>query len=174
MGTSVEIYSAKNINIATDPYNTIDILSQASFGNTAFIVWQDLKKGIFFTEIRDGVKKENVKIGNIIKPVGYNHSPRGASDIKIASDNKGNIYVLWAQNSGSDYQLFLKARIDGKWTEESIINKGDGYLNLPDMKIDNKGTIHITYVKPLNPHEPRKTSSGGKYGCYYMKLDKIS
>lgn len=166
----VEIYSAKNIGIDAEPYHQIEDLSLASFGKSAFILWQDVKSGIFFTEIRDGIKKDDLKISNIIQPVDYNDPLGDASDIKIASDHKGNVYALWTQNSGRDYRLFIRARIDGKWTEEIIINKGDGYLKLPDMKIDNKGAVHITYIRSVHPYEPRKTQWGGRFGCYYMKL----
>jgi hypothetical protein len=170
----IEIFSVKNINNLTGNYRSIDSISMASFGKSAFILWRDDQKGIFFNEIRDGIKKENLKISNAAKPdkLRYTDTLAVASDVKIASDDKGNVYALWVHNSGRDYQLFLKIRIDGKWTEESIINKGDGYLNLPDMKIDSKGTVHLTYVKPLHPNEPRKTQWGGEYGCYYMKLVK--
>jgi hypothetical protein len=74
--------------------------------------------------------------------------------------------VIWLQNSGENYELYFKARIEGKWSSEIVINQGPGYLKLPDMKVDEKGKVHITFIKSINPNEPR-----GKYGCFYMNLE---
>ena len=135
-------------------------------------MWQDRVKGIFFTEIRDDKIIETTKISDIKKIDIFEEPLRLASTLKITSDKYGNAYALWAQNTGRDYQLFFKARINGKWMDEIVINRGSGYIKLPDIKVDNMGTIHISYTKSINPNEPRRTIGVGKYGCFYLKLER--
>lgn len=155
----------------TKNYFQINNLSVASAGNSALVLWQDRDKGIFFAEILDGRVTETTKISGL-KKVEISQEPLNmASTLKIASDKDGNAYALWAQNSGNDYKLFLKTRINGKWSEEIVINSGSGYLKLPDMEVDTNGAIHITYTKPVNPNEVRRTIGVGPYGCYYLKLE---
>ena len=50
-----------------------------------------------------------------------------------------------------------------------IVNNGRGILDLPEIKVDNRGAIHIAYVKSMDSKDPKY----GKHGCYYMKLEKI-
>jgi hypothetical protein len=158
-----ELYAVKD----TEKSSHLNDLSLASAGNAAFVLWQNMTEGIFFSEIKNGGKSEPLRLSNFKRAELSAQDPLpAASTIKVASDVNNNAYALWARNSGKDYKLYLKARIGMQWTSEVIINQGPGYLKLPDMKVDEKGNIHITYIKSINPNEPR-----GKYGCFYMKLE---
>lgn len=137
----------------------------ASSGDSAFVLWQDMKKGIFLSEIAPGNKVDTVTISEK-KEGSLSQEPMAvASTIKVASDKSGNVYVLWAQSFSKEYKLYFKARIDGKWSSEMIVNQGSGRLKLPDMKVDEKGKVHITYIKSIDPEKPN-----GKYGCFYMSI----
>jgi hypothetical protein len=165
-GSPVEIYSLKD----TKTYLELINMSLAGSNKSAFLLWQDFEKGIYFAELYDEKKSEITKISDSKKFNMINEEPLvRASTVKVASDTSGNAYVLWTQNNGRDYQLFFKARINGQWSSELIINKGTGFLKLPDMKVDKDGFIHITYIKSMDEHDLKY----GKYGCYYMKLEKI-
>lgn len=159
-----ELYSVKD----TKNSDHLNDLSLSSVSDSTFILWQDIREGIFFSEIRNGIRIETLKISDIKKMDIPSQEPLpAASTIKVASDNSGNVYALWTKNSGKDYTLYFKARIGGQWKPEVIINQGPGYLKLPDMKIDKEGRVHITYIKSINPNEPH-----GKYGCFYIKLEQ--
>ena len=143
-------------------------ISMASSGDSAFVLWQDMKKGIFLAEIAHGNKVNTVTISEKKKGSLSQEPMVFASTIKVASNKSGNVFVLWAQNSGKEYKLYFKARIDEKWSSEIIINQGLGYLKLPDMKVDEKGKVHIVFIKSTDLGEPN-----GRYGCFYMSLSKI-
>lgn len=159
----LKLYSLSFEN--TTDYNRLNI-SLASSGKTAFVLWRDIKKGVFLSEIQNGTKSETLKIADIkdIK-IDYSEPMAIASTVKVASDNSGNVYTLWVNNSGKDYKLFFKFRIGGKWSTEVIVNQGLGYLRLPDMKIDNEGNVHISYIRSSNSTKPRD-----EFSCYYMNL----
>lgn len=158
-----ELYTVKEI----ESLNQITNLSLANHGKSAFLLWQDDEKGFYFSEIKDGIQYEITKISDLKRPP---ENPRhieplwGASTTKIAVDFNGNVYALWVMNFDRKYQTFLKTRIDGKWTETVVVNSGHGTVKLPDMKVDKKGLIHITYIKQ-KPSE--------KFACYYLKVEKV-
>lgn len=163
-GKPIKLYLVKD----TDTWRQLNNLSLASSTNSAFLLWQDFGKGIYFAEIRDGNKHDVVEISDMKKTTDVTQEPlEFASTIKVASDNVGNAYALWTMNSGHNYQLFFKARINGKWTKLLKVSSGCGFLKLPDMKIDKKGKVHITYIRSMQLDEPRD-----KFGCYYIKLVK--
>jgi hypothetical protein len=165
----IELYSVKNVE-AINGYisHYINNISLASYVNSSYVLWQDREKGIFFSEIKNGKKSELTQISDRKNITIFPN----ASTLKVASDNDGNAYALWIENSESDFKLQFKARLDGQWTQGLIINQGLGSVSSPDMKVDKKGNIHITYIKLVNPHEIRKTLGDDKYGCFYMKLER--
>jgi hypothetical protein len=150
-------------------------LSLTTSGDTAMFLWRDIDSGIFLSEIRDGKILETTKIKDMKIP-GYlakNNPIVENIPIELASDKEGNVYVLWANNAKADCRLYFKARMNGQWTEETIINKGRGGFKYPDMSVDKDGNVHITYIKPFNPDDERLTFfEGGKQGCFYMKLER--
>jgi hypothetical protein len=162
----MELYSAKG----KDALHYINNLSLAVYGNAAYLLWQDIEKGFYFAEIIDGANYEVTEITDIKRPSGnsnYIEVLPDASTAKIASDNNGNVYALWLVNSGRDYQMFLKARINGIWTDASVINSGVGIVKLPDMKVDNKGMIHIAYIKYI------EQGSKEDFACFYLNVEPI-
>ena len=159
----IELYSVKD----TEVQRQLKHLSLANSVSSAFLLWQDVKNGIFVAEVRDGKKNDVIKISDMKKADISGEPLWFASTIRVASDNNGNVYALWAQNTGRSYQLYFRSRIHGKWMKEITISRGNGYLQLPDMKVDKAGKIHITYIKSMNADEPH-----GKYGCFYMKIER--
>lgn len=165
-GKPIELYSLKD----TKAYLELINISLASSNHSAFLLWQDFENGVHFAELYDDKKPAITKISDIKKFNKINEEPLvRASTVKVASDTSNNAYALWTQNNGRDYQLFFKARINGQWSSELIINKGPGFLKLPDMKVDKKGIVHIIYIKSMEQNDLKY----GKYGCYYMKLEKM-
>jgi len=59
------------------------------------------------------------------------------------------------------YKIFVKGRINGRWTEANVVSSGLGVAKLPDMNVDKQGVVHIAYLKET-PKE--------KFACYYLKL----
>lgn len=168
----IELYSVTNVELINGYIsNHINNLSLASYGSSSFLLWQDREKGLFFSEMNNGNRIELTQLSDR-KEVNFIQTLAIASTVKIAADNDGNAYVLWVQNSGQDYKLYFKARIDRQWTPDIIINQGSGHLTLPDMKVDKEGNIHITYIKSVNPEKAYKTIGEIKYGCFYIKLGK--
>jgi hypothetical protein len=156
----LELYSIPIID-STD-YNRLDI-SLATSGDSAFVLWQDRKKGISLSEIDSFGKVETVKI-NDMKEVMINPMAV-ASTMKVASDKCGNVCVLWVESFFKEYKLHFKARINGKWSSDMIVNQGSGRLKLPDMKVDKNGKVHIAFIKSIDPEQPN-----GKYGCFYISI----
>ena len=155
----LELYLVKKTELS----NHIRNLSLSSFDNSAFLLWQDVEEGFYFEEIKDGIqhgiiKLDEAKVTNEIAEYLW-----GASTAKLTVDQQGNVYALWVRNFRSQYQIFLKSRANNKWTQTIILNSGTGIVKLPDMQVDKKGTIHITYIK--------KTSEKN-VACYYIKLVK--
>lgn len=166
----IDLYSVKNVKPIKSYINDhINNLSLASYDNSSYVLWQDRAKGIFFSEINNGEKIELTQIGST-KDI--NHIIPLASTIKVTADNDGNAYALWAENSwidfkSYDYKLQFRARINGQWMPQQTINQGSGVVKVPDMKVDKEGTVHITYIKSMSENVPY-----GKYGCFYMKLER--
>jgi hypothetical protein len=160
-----ELYAVKD----TTSYYQLNNLSLASTKDAAFLLWQDPEKGIFFAEIRDD-KAPHITLISEMKQVKGDEidSLELASTIKITADDDGNVYALWIINDDYNYQLFFKSRINGQWAKEQIINHGFGLLKLPDMKVDKKGIVHITFIKSADQKDPRY----GKFDCYYMALER--
>jgi hypothetical protein len=157
----LELYSVKD----TKSMYHIRNLSIANYGSSIFLLWQDIEKGFYFSELKDGLKKEITQLGDM-KPIPFEVSkqlvelPSGL-DAKLTVDQHGNVYALWVLNSDGKYQTFLKARMNGRWTETLVINNGRGTIKLPDMKVDEKkGFIHIAYLK----------GTIKDMACYYTKL----
>lgn len=161
----LELYKLKD----TDFMWQISNISLTSNSNSAFLLWQDVKSGFYFGEVINGVKQEIVKLSDMTPTASRQIEPLfGAQTVKIAVDEKGNIYTLWVMNKGiSSHGVFMKARINGKWTDTILVHRGNGIIYLPDMKVDQQGTVHITYIKYLNARMP-----GEKAGCYYIKLER--
>lgn len=162
-----ELYSVKS----TKKYMHISNLSLSSTDKSAFVLWHDTEKGLFFSEIRDGEIVEVDVISDMKTKAIFQDPFSMASTVRISSDNNGNSYAIWAQNSGHDYKLLFRAKKDGKLTETITINSGKGYVKLPDIKVDKQGTVHIAYIKPINPNEVKKTIGVGKHGCFYLRLE---
>jgi hypothetical protein len=160
----LEIYSVKG----TEEIDQIRNLSLSSHGHSAFLLWQDIEQGFYFAEIKDGIQYEISKISDIKHVKLASETPKyieslyGASTTKVAVDHNGNVYALWAWNSELKYHIFLKSRVNGKWTQTIVINSGFGTVKLPDLKVVEKGIIHVVYIKET-PKE--------KYACYYLKID---
>lgn len=161
----VELYAVKD----SERYYRIDKLSLTDSGESAFLLWQDSRKGIYFAELKDGKKPDIKEISNMKLTTPDKFEPLfTSSHIKIASDIYGNAYGLFTWNNGKEYQLFLKVRINGQWMKEVVVEKGEGILKRPDMKVDNNGIIHIVYIKSKDPKK-----SFGEFGCYYKKLTRV-
>lgn len=157
-----ELYSVRE----TDIVNQIGDISITSNKNTAYLLWIDRKKGVYFGEATDTKTKDIMQIGDVInisKDLKYIEPLYLASTTSIAVDKYDNAYALWVQNEGSQYKIFLRARINGKWIEVIVVNSGSGTVKLPDMKVDKNGVIHITYIK-------KKAEE--KYYCYYQKVER--
>jgi hypothetical protein len=164
----IELYSVKNTEVIN---NQINNLSLASYGNSSYVLWQDREKGIFFSELNNGKKSELTQLSDM-KEVSFTQPLELATRIKVAADNNGNAYALWIENSSNDYtsydyKVYFRARINGQWMPEIIINKGAGLVTLPDMKVDKEGNVHITCIKSIS-----KNVSHSQYGCFYMKLER--
>jgi hypothetical protein len=142
-GKPLKVYPTENTNVS----RYIKDLSMTNYKQSTFILWQDLHKGYFFAEVKDGVLKEVKKIHD--PQSALSDFPLGGSlEAKITSDDNGNIYCLLSIQYGSrreECQLILKSRINGKWLEDIVIN--DEVARLPDIKVDKKGIIHIAYIK---------------------------
>ena len=154
---------AKPLELHTlNEIETISSIRQLALANdkhSAFILWQEIEKGFYFMEIKDGKQKEVVKIADIPKHIRPLYD---SSSGKITSDYFGNVYVLWVWNSGfQSYQMFLKTRINGKWTDTVVVNIGVGNIMWPNMQVDKKGVVHVAYAK--GPKD--------KLACYYMKIE---
>lgn len=158
----LELYSV----MQTETKYHIKDLSIATYGKKVFLMWVDSENGCFFREIADGIPLETIKISS----TGLTHDSTkvfleplfGLSMLKIAVDKIGNIYTLWVENSGVEYRIMLRSLISDKWTQTIVVKSGRGTVKLPDMKVDGKGNVHVTYIKGLKV--------GDKFGCYYIKL----
>ena len=160
----IELYTIRDTSI----HGQLEHVSLASGGSSALLLWRDIESGIFFSEMKDGKEVESVKISDIRKMKIPSEPLWSASSIKVAADSRGNAYCLWVQNTGREYRLYFKARINGKWTPGLIVNSGTGYVKLPDMKIDKRGKIHVVYLKSRYPEEARPV----KFDCYYMAIER--
>jgi hypothetical protein len=156
-----ELYMVKN----TARLYHLRSLSITNFESSAFLLWQDVEKGFYFAEIKDGHQQEMTQLSDM-KPIPFEISKyieplSDGANTKITVDSYGNVYALWVLNSAGEYKMFLKARINGKWTETLIVNSGNGTVKLPDVKVDKKnGVVHVAYLK----------GSINKVTCYYTKL----
>jgi len=146
----------------------LNSLSLAANDDSAYLLWQDTERGIFFCEMKYGKNIEFAKISNIKRERISSEPLWSASTIKIAADARGNAYALWTLNTGDNYQLFFKARINGQWSREYVIGSGPGCVKLPDMKIDKRGKIHVVYLKSRYPEEARPV----KFDCYYTAIER--
>jgi len=155
----LEIYLVKK----TELTNHIRNLSLASFANSAFLLWQDVEDGIYFEEIKDGLQLGIIKLDEAKVTDEIAEYLWGASTSKLTVDQQGNVYALWVRNFRSQYQIYLKSRVNNKWAQTRIISSGTGIVKLPDMQVDKKGAIHITYIK---------ITSEKNFTCYYIKLVK--
>ncbi len=153
-------------NVKTSKHDDqIRTLSLASYNESIYLLWNDFERGIYFEEINNGNKQ---KIINISEEKDYIEGKRivflsGAPTAKITTDDDGNVYIIWIINTGNNYKIFLKAKIRNEWKENVLVNSGTLAAKLPDITVDKKGGIHITYVKEMR---------GDKTGCYYIKIDK--
>jgi hypothetical protein len=157
-----EVYSV----IDTKTLDRIRGLSMAAANESLYMIWRDLEKGIYVSEIDNRNRNETTQIADVtpssacldgIEPL------YGASTEKLAVDQQGNIFILWIDNFECQYKVTLKARINGQWSQPVAIKSGQGVVKLPDIKVDKRGVIHIAYVKKMGKD---------KFGCYYVKVEK--
>ena len=115
--------------------------------------WQQLKA--HFEEIKDGTQRGIIKLDEAKVTDEIAEYLLAASTAKLTVDEQGNVYALWVRNFRSQYQIFLKSRVNNKWVQKTSISSGTGIVKLPDMKVDKKGTIHIIYIKKTSEKKSR-------------------
>ena len=159
----VELYSVKD----TEEFWQLNNLSVTSSGDSLFIVWRDIRNGIYFTETKEGHKHHAIKIADESRVGKSSRSFYPDATMKVTSDGSSNVYVVWSYD-GNGKELLFKARIDGQWTENMTIVRSSRALKQPDIKVDKRGSIHITYIREDYTGDAKRS-----YSCYYVKIEKV-
>ena len=138
-------------------------LSIASEGEKVFISWGDSKEGLFFAELDNGavinktliIDKTLISQMNTMKNKLY-------IDSSMAVDKEGNVFVLLNNNVKEKGEVILACRSNGYWLEPLKLFDGDDPITIGDIKIDDKGKVHIAYQKG--------SLRNNQIGCFYMSL----
>lgn len=72
---------------------------------------------------------------------------------EIAVDNAGNVYVVWMQNVGSNYEIYFRKRMNGNWGAIENISKTSASSQFPKIAVDsNSGNAYVVWQERANNH----------------------
>ena len=143
-------------------------LSLAADRKKAFLLWEDQESSLYYyAEVDDGRIITSSVIENsaatILSTTEDTREISESPSSRLKVDNKGNVYALWVRNSNKyEHEMILKFKSSDKWSENIIVSSGNGLVRLPDMELDNKGNIHLTYLRK---------NKGGTWMCCYRKIE---
>lgn len=125
-----------------------------------YVVWAGHEK-IYFDKSTDGGKTWGTDQIIESQPGGWNQDFKGLHRANsmpfITTNNKGHIYICWADNRNGDYDVFVKISKDGGKTwlntqrvnNDALKNGTDQYM--PHMTLDaSKNTVLVTYYDRRN------------------------
>jgi len=72
---------------------------------------------------------------------------------EIAVDNAGNVYVVWMQNVGKNYEIYFRKRMNGTWGAIQNISKTNLSSQFPQVAVDNNsGNVYVVWQERANNH----------------------
>jgi len=133
------VYDERNISrnegLSSAPRVSIDI------SGNVHIVWKDNTEGewqVYYRE-RDG----DSEWGEIVDLTGSECSSMAPD---IATDNNGNLYVVWPEECGNEREIDFAERVDGEWSEPISISGASGIHSLPAVSVDESGDIYVSWM----------------------------
>jgi hypothetical protein len=145
------------------PFNA---LPQVSVGepNNVYVLWHDRKEypGTIFNETGVLLAVSNNSGSSFNIPINVRNQTElvsrylinstdlsVVSDMRLASDNDGNVYVVWGEwpSTDLDFDIFMRKSADGGSRFDSVTNlsndTSDGYL--PAIEAENNNTFYVTW-----------------------------
>ena len=110
-----------------------------------YAVWGSRHGGVsnvYFVENK--TPKVNATWTNVLNLSG----PTGTKDAEpqIACDNEGNVYVVWMQTQGGNWEVFFRKRINGVWQNIENISNTSGVSELPTIAADRvTGKVYVAW-----------------------------
>ncbi len=134
-------------NISPDDSSAGNLRVAMDNNGNAIVVWQQYdgsNSQIFMSEYRNGSWKHPSDLSDNISPDGSNAWPS-----QVAMDNNGNAIVLWQQDDGSNYQIFMSEYRNGSWVHPSDLSDNispDGQdASLAQVAMDNNGNAIVVW-----------------------------
>jgi hypothetical protein len=121
------------------PEATMDI------NGSMYAVWGSRHGGVsnvYFVENK--TPKVNATWTNVLNLSG----PTGVKDAEpqIACDNEGNVYVVWMQTQGGNWEVFFRKRINRVWQNVENISNTSGVSELPTIAADRvTGKVYVAW-----------------------------
>ena len=143
-----------------------DALPQVSVGepNNVYVVWHDRKEypGTNFNATGVLLASSNNSGSSFNAPINVRNQTELLSsnlinttdisevyDVRVASDNNGNVYVVWGEwpTTDADFDIFLRKSVNNGTNFGSVINLSNDTINgyLPAIKADDNKTFYITW-----------------------------
>jgi hypothetical protein len=97
---------------------------------------------IYFFENK--TPKVNATWSNVMNISG----PTGVKDAEpqIACDNEGNVYVVWMQVKGGNWEVFFRKRINGVWQNIENVSNTSGVSEFPTVAADRvTGKVYVAW-----------------------------
>jgi hypothetical protein len=122
------------------------------------IAWIQKKDGNDEIFVRSRINGSWRDRQNVSQTSTRSHLPRIAVD-----RNSGNVYVVWQERTGGNWQIYFKYSQDGQWSAPSAITRNSHESVTPDVYVDQSGEVHIVY----------SDNSSGGYNIWYVSTTEL-
>ena len=142
------MYFGKEINISNNN-GTSELPQVTAEGNNVYVVWQDDSGGNY--DVYFAHSPDNGKNFESIKNLSKNN---GTSELPQVTAEGNNVYVVWQDDSGGNYDVYFKpSSSDGtKFKSTRNVSKNNGTSQFPKISVHND-VFHIAWKDNSNDNQ---------------------
>ena len=142
------IYFGDEINISNNN-GTSELPQVTAEGNNVYVVWQDDSGGNY--DVYFAHSPDNGKNFESIKNLSKNN---GTSELPQVTAEGNNVYVVWQDDSGGNYDVYFKpSSSDGtKFKSTRNLSKNNGTSKFPQISVHND-VFHIAWMDNSNGNQ---------------------
>ena len=142
------IYFGEEINISNNN-GTSELPQVTAEGNNVYVVWQDDSGGNY--DVYFAHSPDNGKNFESIKNLSKNN---GTSELPQVTAEGNNVYVVWQDDSGGNYDVYFKlSSSDGtKFKSTRNLSKNNGTSQFPQITVHDGG-FSIAWIDNSNGNQ---------------------
>src|SRR5229473_263712 len=163
---------SNNSDFSFTPQVAVDLSGNIYSGNI-YVVWEDdtANSNILFSRSTDGGTTFSTP-KNLSNSSGFSFNPR------IALDAKGNINVVWEDDTPGNPDVFFTRSTDGGATffpkPVNLSNNPTGSSITPQIAVDKNGNINVVWEDDIAGHSDISFNRSADNGATFPALKSLS